>query len=53
MSLFLYCLCRETLRQIIEHRIGADRFIDSLSFVSQSEQFTRAAKHPQVGDGVC
>lgn len=46
MALFMFF--RDTLHQIIGSRIGAERFGDSLSFVSHSEYFTRAAKHPQV-----
>ena len=38
---------QETLRQIIEHRIGKDAFVECLRHISSSEFFTRAAKNPQ------
>lgn len=38
---------QETLRQIIEHRIGKDAFVECLHHISSSEFFTRAAKTPQ------
>ena len=37
---------QETLRQIIEHRIGKDAFIECLRHISSSEHFTKAAKYP-------
>ncbi len=37
---------QSTLRQIIEHRIGKDAFVECLRHISSSEFFTRAAKHP-------
>lgn len=38
----------ETVRQIIVHRIGQETFMQALSIITNSEYFTRAAKHPQV-----
>ena len=35
-----------TLRQVIEHRIGKEAFIECLGHISSSEFFTRAAKYP-------
>lgn len=35
-----------TLRQVIEHRVGKDSFIECIRHVSSSELFTRAAKYP-------
>ena len=39
---------RNTLHQIIVHRIGQDAFSECLRHISSSELFTRAAKSPQV-----
>ncbi len=35
-----------TLRQVIEHRIGKETFMECISHISSSEFFTRAAKYP-------
>lgn len=37
---------QETLRQIIDHRIGKDAFVECLRHISSSEFFTKAAKYP-------
>lgn len=37
---------QEALRQIIDHRIGKDAFVECLHHISSSEFFTRAAKYP-------
>lgn len=48
---------REALKQIIDHRIGKDAFVECLHHISSSEFFTRAAKYPHnratVLDEVC
>lgn len=38
---------RDSLRQIIEHRIGKDAFVECLHHISGSEHFMKAAKSPQ------
>ena len=35
-----------TLRQVIEHRVGKDAFVECIRHVSNSELFTSAAKNP-------
>ena len=46
-----------TLRQVIEHRIGKDAFVECLRQVSSSEFFTHAAKYPHnratILDEIC
>lgn len=37
---------QDNLRQIIDHRIGKDAFVECLHHISSSEFFTRAAKYP-------
>lgn len=37
---------QEALRQIIDHRIGKDAFLECLHHISSSEFFTKAAKYP-------
>ena len=37
---------QEALRQIIDHRIGKDAFVECLHHISSSEFFTKAAKYP-------
>jgi hypothetical protein len=37
---------QEALRQIIDHRIGRDAFVECLHHISSSEFFTKAAKYP-------
>ncbi|XP_065836374.1 general vesicular transport factor p115-like [Oscarella lobularis] len=39
---------RDALQQIIQQRIGLERFNGCLGFVMHSEAFIRAAKHPQL-----
>lgn len=47
----------DTLRQIINHRVGRDAFTQCLAHISSSEFFTAASKSPQLSaetlDGVC
>jgi hypothetical protein len=47
----------DTLRQIIDHRIGRDTFSQSLAHISSSEFFTSASKSPHLSaealDQVC
>lgn len=38
---------QEALRQIIDHRIGKDAFVECLHHITSSEFFTKAAKHPR------
>ena len=38
----------DTLRQIINHRVGRDAFMQCLSHISSSEFFTSASKSPQL-----
>lgn len=48
---------QDTLRQIINHRVGRDAFTQCLAHISSSEFFTAASKSPQPTaetlDGVC
>jgi len=39
---------RDTLRQLIVHRIGKDKFDDCLNYIGTSENFIKAAKSPRV-----
>ena len=47
----------DTLRQIINHRVGRDAFTQCLAHISSSEFFRAASKSPQLSpeslDGVC
>ena len=47
----------DTLRQIINHRVGHDAFTQCLAHIASSEFFTSASKSPQLTaetlDGVC
>lgn len=40
---------RDTLRQLIVHRIGKDKFDECLNYIGASENFIKAAKSPRVG----
>jgi hypothetical protein len=42
---------KDTLKQIIMHRVGEDPFKECLSSVASSEAFTRASRNPQVMPG--
>ena len=44
----MYVLLRDTLRQLIVHRIGKDKFDECLNYVGASENFIKAAKSPRV-----
>ena len=48
---------QDTLRQIINHRVGRDAFTQCLTHISSSEFFTAASKSPHLSaetlDGVC
>lgn len=39
---------RDTLRQLIVHRIGKDKFDECLDYINASEHFIKAAKSPRV-----
>ena len=39
---------RDTLRQLIVHRIGKDKFDECLNYIGASENFIKAAKSPRV-----
>ena len=39
---------RDTLRQLIVHRIGKDKFDECLNYINASEHFIKAAKSPRV-----
>ena len=42
------CSFRDTLRQLIVHRIGKDKFDECLDYINASENFIKAAKSPRV-----
>ena len=39
---------RDTLRQLIVHRIGKDKFDECLNYIGASENFIKAGKSPRV-----
>lgn len=46
--MFVLCICRADVRQIIEKRIGTEQFTDKLSQIAKHESYSKAAKKPQL-----
>ena len=47
----LFCVClqiRESMKQLIEKRIGIEAFVEKLDMVSKHEMYTLAAQKPQL-----
>ena len=44
----MFCLGRDSLRQLITKRVGEESFIEKLEGVSKHELYTLAAQKPQL-----